>query len=68
MLQPIVNNQNNRTTDRLEQELYNARNYIAPNIKYSCNTGNFEFAHITIYTCETQSLTQAMKSICRKIH
>lgn len=65
VLQPIVNNQNNRTTDRLEQELYNARNYIAPNIKYSCNTGNFEFAHITIYTCETQSLTQAMKTTNR---
>lgn len=65
ILQPIVSNRNNRTTDRLENELFNARNYITPNIKYSSNTGNFEFAHITIYTCETQCLTQAMKTTNR---
>ena len=65
VLQPIVNNRNNHTTDRLEQELFNARNYISPDIEYSCNTGNFEFAHLTIYTCETQSLTQAMKTTNR---
>jgi hypothetical protein len=65
VLQPIVNDKNNRTTDRLEQELFNARNYVSPQIKYSCNSGNFEFAHITIYTCETQSLTRAMKTTNR---
>lgn len=64
VLQPIVNDKRNRTTDRLDNTLFNARNYISPNVKYSCNN-NFEFAHITIYTCETQSLTQAMKTTNR---
>ena len=64
VLQPIVNDKRNRTTDRLDNVLFNARNYISPNVKYSCNN-NFEFAHITIYTCETQSLTQAMKTTNR---
>lgn len=61
VLQPIVNDESNHITDRLEQCLFNARNYITPNIKYSSNTGNFEFAHITIYTAEEQRLTSAMK-------
>lgn len=61
ILQPIVNDERNHITDRLEQCLFNARNYIAPNIKYSSNTGNFEFAHITIYTAEEQHLISAMK-------
>ena len=61
ILQPIVNDERNHISDRLEQCLFNARNYITPNIKYSSNTGNFEFAHITIYTAEEQRLTSAMK-------
>jgi len=64
VLQGIVNDKRNRTTDKLDNALYNARNYISPNVKYSSNS-NFEFAHITIYTCETQSLTQAMKTTNR---
>ena len=65
VLQPIVNDRNNITTDKLENELFNARNYISPDIKYSSSSGNFEFAHITIYTCEQQSLTEAMKTTNR---
>lgn len=61
VLGPIVKNQNNYVTDRLSQALFNAQNYISPNIKYSSNTGNFEFAHITIYTADKQTLTSAMK-------
>lgn len=64
VLQGIVNDKRNRTTDKLDNALYNARNYVQPNIKYSANS-NFEFAHITIYTCETQTLTQAMKTTNR---
>lgn len=64
VLQGIVNDRRNRTTDKLDNTLYNARNYVQPNIKYSANS-NFEFAHITIYTCETQTLTQAMKTTNR---
>jgi hypothetical protein len=64
VLQAIVNDKNNRTTDKLDNTLFNARNYISPNIKYSGNS-NFEFAHITIYTCDTQSLSQAMKTTNR---
>lgn len=65
VLQGIVNNPRNHTTKRLDQELFNARNYISPNVKYSSNTGNFEFAHITIYTAEERSLTEAMKTTNR---
>ncbi len=64
VLQGIVNDKKNRTSDKLDNVLYNARNYISPNVKYSSNS-NFEFAHITIYTCETQTLTQAMKTTNR---
>lgn len=61
ILQPIVNDERNHITDRLIQCLNSAKNYITPNIKFSSNTGNFEFAHITIYTAEEQRLTSAMK-------
>lgn len=65
ILQPIVNNPANHTSKRLDQELFNARNYISPRVKYSSNTGNFEFAHITIYTAEERTLTEAMKTTNR---
>lgn len=61
ILQPIANNQKNHITDRFMQCLNMARSYINPDIKYSSNTGNFEFAHISIYTVDTQSLSSAMK-------
>ncbi len=61
VLNPIVQNKMNRVSHRLEQELFNATNYISPNVKYSCNTGNFEFAHITIYTAYKTPLITAMK-------
>lgn len=60
-LQPIVKNKNNKISTRLEQELFNATNYINPDIKYSSNTGNFDFAHITIYTAAKTPLHSAMK-------
>ena len=65
ILQPIVNDTSNHISPKLEQELFNARNYISPNVKYSSNTGNFEFAHITIFTAEERSLTEAMKTTNR---
>ena len=65
VLQPIVNDESNHITDRLEQCLFNAKNYITPNIKYSSNTGNFEFAHITIYTAEEQRLTYCPEFCCK---
>lgn len=65
VLQPIVNDQRNHISPKLEQELFYARNYISPNIKYSSNTGNFEFAHVTIFTAEERSLTEAMKTTNR---
>ena len=65
VLQPIVNDMRNHTTDKLEHELFCARNYISPNIKYSSQTGNFEFAHVTISTAEERSLTEAMKTTNR---
>ena len=61
IMQPIANDQNNHITDRFTQCLFTARTNISPDIKYSSNTGNFEFAHITIYTADTQSLRTAMK-------
>ena len=61
VLNPIVQNKMNTVSHRLEQELFNATNYISPNVKYSCNTGNFEFAHITIYTAYKTPLITAMK-------
>lgn len=61
VLYPIVKNQNNKVSTRLEQELFNATNYISPKIKYSSNTGNFDFAHITIYTAANTPLHSAMK-------
>lgn len=65
VLQPIVNDQRNHISPKLEQELFYARNYVSPNIKYSSNTGNFEFAHVTIFTAEERSLTEAMKTTNR---
>ena len=65
ILQPIVNDQRNHISPKLEQELFYARNYVSPNIKYSSNTGNFEFAHVTIFTAEERSLTEAMKTTNR---
>lgn len=61
VLNPIVQNKNNVVSHRLEQELFNATNYISPVVKYSCNTGNFEFAHLTIYTAFKTPLITAMK-------
>lgn len=61
ILQPIANDPKNHITDRFTQCLYMARSYINPDIKYSSNTGNFEFAHLTIYTADTQKLSTAMK-------
>lgn len=61
ILQPIISNERNRVSDRLIQCLYVARNYINPDVKYSSNTGNFEFAHIAIYTADKQKLSTAMK-------
>lgn len=61
ILNPIVQNKANVVSHRLEQELFNATNYISPVVKYSCNTGNFEFAHLTIYTAFKTSLIPAMK-------
>ena len=60
-LRPIVADKNNKVSHRLEQELFNATNYISPDVKYSCNTGNFEFAHLTIYTAYKTPLITAMK-------
>jgi len=61
VLQPIVNDRTNVISDRLEHTLFNAKNYISPNIKYSSRTGNFEFAHITVYTVENCGLTVGSK-------
>lgn len=61
VLNPIVQDKMNSVSHRLEQELFNATNYISPNVKYSCNTGNFEFAHLTIYTAFKTPLITAMK-------
>lgn len=61
VLLPIVTNPRNKYTSRLEQELLNATKYIDPDIKYSCNSGNFEFAHLTIYTSYETPLIGAMK-------
>ena len=61
ILSPIVKKKDNLVTPRLEQDLFNATNYISPNVKYSCNTGNFEFAHITIYVSQKTNLLSAMK-------
>ncbi len=60
-LSKIVKNKSNKVSYKLEQELFNATNYINPNIKYSSNSGNFEFAYITIYTSYTTGLQRGFK-------
>lgn len=64
VLSPLMANKNN-CSQRLEQELFNATNYINPGIKYSSNTGNFEFAYLTIYTAYETPLIEAIKTTNR---
>ena len=61
VLSNIVRNHPGQYSPRLEQELYNATNYINPNIKFSSNTGNFEFAYLTVYTAYQTPLISAIK-------
>lgn len=61
ILSRIVSNKSNHVTDMLKYTLSVSRNYVDPNVKFSSDTGEFEFCYITAYVAYKTGLNVGFK-------
>lgn len=57
----ILSNKNNKVTDMFKYILSISRNYINPDVKFSSDSGEFEFCYITAYVAYKTGLNEGYK-------